>query len=64
MNPNHDDTWSGGYVNGKAFGEGRLVFWRGSDGPHIFDGSAREGKLTRGTLTFPNGISFEVDWRD
>ena len=58
-------TWSGGCIDGKASGEGRLVV-RFSDGEEAnYEGSMRAGKMHgQGTYIYPSGNRFEGGWRD
>ena len=45
-NPLSDElvTWSGGCVDGKASGEGRLI-WRSSAGENVYEGEFRNGEM-------------------
>ena len=57
-------TWSGSCLDGKASGEGRLV-WQGSYGTHVYKDWMRDGKMHGwGTYTWANGNRYEGDWRD
>ena len=57
-------TWSGACVEGKASGQGRLV-WRGSYGQSIYIGAMQAGELHgRGTATWANHNRYEGEWRD
>ena len=56
--------WSGGCVDGKASGQGRLV-WRGSYGEDVYVGGMRDGKEHgHGTYTFAEGGRYEGELRD
>ena len=62
--PGDTVTWSGACVDGKASGEGRLV-WRGSFGENVYEGEYRDGKEHgRGTFTWGDGGRYEGEWRD
>ena len=62
--PGETVTWTGGCVDGKASGTGRLV-WRGSYGESVYEGEYRDGNLHgRGTFTWPDGDRYEGEWRD
>ena len=51
-------------MNGKASGEGRLV-WRGSYGEYVYEGGYRDGKANgRGTYTGASGDRYEGEWRE
>ncbi len=53
--------WSGGCVDGKASGEGRLTVAKGK---YVYEGSMQAGKLHgRGILTYPSD-SYEGEWHD
>ena len=55
-------TWSGACVDGKASGEGRLVY-RGGEG--TYEGSMQTGRMHgRGVLGWANGFRYEGDLRD
>lgn len=57
-------TWSGDCVDGKASGEGRVV-WRGGYGEIVYEGGYRDGKRHgHGTATWPNGTRYEGEFRD
>ena len=56
-------TWSGACVDGKAWGEGRLV-WRTLYGEFIYEGSMEAGKKHgRGTLIRSEGSRYVGEWR-
>ena len=56
--------WSGGCVDGKASGSGRLV-WRGSYGESVYEGEYRDGKKNgRGSQTWAGGQIYEGEWRN
>ena len=60
--PGETITWSGGCVNGKASGTGRLV-WRNKYGTGSQEGEYREGKRHgRGVAIWPGG-RYEGDYR-
>ena len=62
--PGETITWSGDCVDGKASGEGRVV-WRGSYGESVYEGDFRDGKPHgHGTYTYSNGNRYEGDFRD
>ena len=62
--PGETVTWSGSCVDGKAFGEGRIV-WRGSYGESMYEGPIRGGKSHGyGTYAYGNGERYEGEWRD
>ena len=62
--PGETVTWSGGCVEGKAPGEGRVV-WRDSKGESVYEGGMRDGKPHgHGTYTFADGSRYEGEWRD
>ena len=55
-------TWTGACVEGKASGEGRLVY-RGGEG--VYEGGMEAGKMHgRGILTWANGFRYEGELRD
>ena len=55
-------TWSGSCEDGKASGDGRLVF-RGGEG--VYEGSMQAGKMDgRGVLDWANGFRYEGELRD
>ena len=55
-------TWSGSCEEGKASGDGRLVF-RGGEG--VYEGSMLAGKMDgRGVLDWANGFRYEGELRD
>ena len=55
-------SWSGACADGKAAGEGRLVF-RAGDG--VYEGGMLEGKLHgRGVLEWSDGFRYEGDLRE
>ncbi|MCY4451206.1 MAG: peptidoglycan-binding protein [Immundisolibacterales bacterium] len=57
-------TWSGGCVDGRTSGSGRLV-WRGDYGEHVYEGGYREGKRNGlGTYTWADGDRYEGEYRD
>ena len=57
-------TWSGGCVDGKASGEGRL-FWHSSTGEDVYEGEFRDGKIHgRGNFFYANGNRYEGEWHD
>ena len=57
-------TWSGDCVDGKASGEGRVV-WRRSYGEDVYEGGYRDGKAHgHGTYTQAGGTRYEGQWRD
>ena len=65
-NPLSDElvTWSGGCVDGKASGEGRL-FWRSSAGEDVYEGEFRDGKIHgRGNILYANGNRYEGEFRN
>ena len=61
--PDGSVTWTGDCVDGKASGEGRLV-WRGDyDGTAVYEGRLREGRVHGyGSITFPSGNRYEGEW--
>ena len=62
--PGELNTWSGGCLDGRASGSGRLV-WRGSYGEHVYEGGYREGKRNGlGTYTWADGDRYEGEYRD
>ena len=62
--PGETITWSGGCVNGKASGKGRL-FWRNKHGTGSQEGEYREGKRHgRGVAIWSGGGRYEGDYRD
>ena len=62
--PGETVTWSGGCVDGKASGHGRMV-WRGSYGEEVYVGSMRDGRPHgRGVETYPDGSRYEGEFRD
>ena len=57
-------TWSGACVDGKASGEGRLV-WRSRFGQYVYEGGMEAGKQHgKGKLVRSDGGRYEGDWRD
>ena len=57
-------TWSGACVEGKASGEGRLV-WRSRFGQYVYEGGMEAGKLHgKGKLVRSDGGRYEGQWRD
>ena len=62
-NPGYEPlTWSGACTEGKATGEGRLVF-RAGEG--VYEGGMLEGKLHgRGVLEWSDGFRYEGELRD
>ena len=55
-------AWSGACTDGKASGDGRLVF-RDSEG--VYEGAMRDGKMHgRGVLDWTNGLRYEGELRD
>ena len=62
--PGETVTWSGACVDGKASGEGQVV-WRGSYGEFVYEGGYRDGKMHgHGTYARANGGRYEGEWRD
>ena len=62
--PGETITWSGDCVDGKASGEGQVV-WRGSYGESVYEGGYRNGKNHGyGTDTSASGARYEGEWRD
>ncbi|MDE0149157.1 MAG: caspase family protein [Rhodospirillaceae bacterium] len=62
--PGSTATWTGGCVDSKASGSGRLV-WRGSFGQDIYTGELRGGKYHgRGTYRWARGDRYEGEWRE
>ena len=62
-NPKYEPfTWSGACVDGRASGEGRLVF-RAGDG--VYEGGMSAGKMHgHGVLTWSDGFRYEGELRD
>ena len=57
-------TWSGACLNGKASGNGRLV-WQYNDANGIYEGWIRDGKFNgQGVMTFAVGSRYEGNYRD
>ncbi len=57
-------TWSGGCVDGKLSGQGRLVLQFPDGGQTVYEGSMRAGKEHgQGTAVMPGGVSYEGGWR-
>ena len=57
-------TWSGACVDGKASGQGRVV-WLTPRGVYVSEGSFREGKEHgHGTYIWPNGNRYEGEYRN
>ena len=58
-------TWSGGCVDGRASGSGRLV-WRGSYGEHVYEGELRDGKRNGhgGSYTWADGDRYRGEYHD
>ena len=57
-------TWSGACVDGRASGEGRLV-WRSRFGRYVYEGGMEAGKLHgKGKLVQSDGGRYEGQWRD
>lgn len=55
-------TWSGGCVEGRASGEGWLVF---RSGEGVYEGGMRAGKMHgHGVLTWSNGFRYEGELRE
>ena len=62
--PGETVTWSGDCVDGKASGEGRVV-WRGSYGESVYEGGYRDGKTHgHGIYTREDGLRYEGELRD
>ena len=62
--PGETITWSGDCVNGKASGEGEVV-WRGSYGVEIYTGEYRNGyENGHGEYTSTDGNRYRGEWRD
>ena len=62
--PTKKVTWSGACVEGKASGQGRMV-WRSSYGRDVYEGTKQAGKMHgRGTFTWAGGNRYEGEWRD
>ncbi len=62
--PGQTVTWSGACAEGKASGEGRLV-WRTDKGGYTFEGSMRAGMLHgQGTAAWSDGNRYEGGWLD
>ena len=62
--PNMTLTWSGACIEGKASGEGRVV-WQIDDKTVLFVGRLQEGKLHGyGTLVWSSGYRLEGEWLD
>ncbi len=58
-------TWSGGCVDGKLSGKGRLVLQFPDGGQTVYDGSMRAGKEHgQGTVVMPGGGRYEGGWRE
>ena len=58
-------TWSGGCVDGKLSGKGRLVLQFPDGGQTVYDGGMRAGKEHgQGTAIMPGGGRYEGGWRD
>ena len=55
----HPPTWSGDCVDGKASGEGRLVFLS-----NVYSGTMNAGKYHHGTEAMGSGDRKEGQWRD
>ena len=57
-------TWSGRCVEGKASGEGELV-WEWNELRGVYNGWMRNGSLNgQGFMTWAHGESYEGDWQD
>ncbi len=57
--------WSGGCVDGKLSGTGRLVLQFPDGGQHVYEGSMRGGmEHGQGTATLSNGSRYEGGWRE
>ena len=55
-------TWTGACTDGKASGEGRLVF---RSGEGVYDGAMQDGKMHgSGVLDWANGFRYEGELRD
>ena len=62
--PGASVTWSGACVDGKASGEGQVV-WRGSYGESVYEGTMQAGKNHGyGTYTSASSVRYEGEWRD
>ena len=62
--PGETVTWSGNCVDGKASGEGRVV-WRGNYGRPVYEGGYRDGRMHgHGTYTWADGEGYEGGYRD
>ena len=62
--PGETVTWSGGCADGKATGEGRIV-WRGSYGESVYEGTMHNGKVHGyGTYAFSDGDRYQGALRD
>ena len=62
--PSETVTWTGGCVDGKASGTGRMD-WRGSYGEGVYEGELRDGKTHgHGTSTRPSGGRYEGEYRN
>ena len=58
-------TWSGGCVDGKASGDGRLVRWNAGTLVYEYEGQMRDGRRNgRGTFTYADGNRYEGEFRD
>jgi len=63
--PGETYTWSGGCVDGKVSGKGRLVFQFPDGGQTVYEGSMRAGKEHgQGTAVMPGGVRYEGGWRE
>ena len=62
--PGETVTWSGGCADGKATGEGRIV-WRGSYGESVYEGTMHNGKVHGyGTYAYSSGNRYQGEFRD